>query len=106
MNTVTAPPATPVGSRGMSLHEPTVRALHRIALDRQVKGRVPGLYAGVVRGGGFVWQEGIGAADVSIPTIAPIRTLPLDDVPVTHLDDTVGACRRFRVMRHHDNRLF
>ena len=55
----------------MSLHEPTVRALHRIALDRQVKGRVPGLYAGVVRGGGFVWQEGIGAADVSIPTIAP-----------------------------------
>ena len=55
----------------MSLHESTVRALHRIALDRQVKGRVPGLYAGVVRGGGFVWQEGIGAADVSIPTIAP-----------------------------------
>ncbi len=55
----------------MALHESTSRALHRIALDKQVKGRVPGLYAGVVRGGGFVWQEGIGAADVSVPRIAP-----------------------------------
>jgi CubicO group peptidase (beta-lactamase class C family) len=55
----------------MSLHEPTTRALHRIALDKQVKGRVPGVYAGVVRGGGFVWHEGIGAADVSVPQIAP-----------------------------------
>lgn len=53
------------------LHESTTRALHRIALDKQVKGRVPGLYAGVVRGGGFVWQEGIGSADVSVPQIAP-----------------------------------
>jgi CubicO group peptidase (beta-lactamase class C family) len=55
----------------MSLHESTTRALHRIALDKQVKGRVPGLYAGVVRGGGFVWHEGLGAADVSVPQIAP-----------------------------------
>ena len=53
------------------LHETTARALHRIALDKQVKGRVPGLYAGVVRGGGFVWQEGTGAADVSVPGVAP-----------------------------------
>ena len=54
-----------------ALQESTARELHRIALEKQVKGRVPGLYAGVVRGGGFVWQEGIGAADVSVPRIAP-----------------------------------
>ncbi len=53
------------------LHESTTRALHRLALDRQTKHRVPGLYAGVVRGGDFVWQEGIGAADVTGPDRAP-----------------------------------
>ena len=54
-----------------ALTDATTRALHRIALDKQVKGRVPGLYAGVVRGGGFVWQEGIGSADVGVPQVAP-----------------------------------
>lgn len=54
-----------------ALIDTTARALHRIALDKQVKGRVPGLYAGVVRDGGFVWQEGIGAADVKSPDVAP-----------------------------------
>lgn len=53
------------------LNETTTRALHRITLQKQVKGRVPGLYAGVVRGGGFVWHEGIGAADISVPQVAP-----------------------------------
>ena len=53
------------------LLETTTRTLHRIALDKQVKGRVPGLYAGVVRDGGFVWQEGIGAADVTVPSVMP-----------------------------------
>ncbi|MGN6131297.1 MAG: serine hydrolase domain-containing protein [Nocardioidaceae bacterium] len=53
------------------LHETTTRALHRIALGRQTKHRVPGLYAGVVRGGGFVWQGGLGAVDVSDPERAP-----------------------------------
>jgi CubicO group peptidase (beta-lactamase class C family) len=53
------------------LAESTVRALRRIALRRQSKGRVPGLYAGVVRGGGLVWQDGIGAADVAAPDVAP-----------------------------------
>jgi len=53
------------------LNESTVRALHRIALEKQVMGRVPGLYAGVVRGGGLVWHEGVGAADVSVPQVAP-----------------------------------
>ncbi len=53
------------------LNDTTRRALHRIALEKQVKGRVPGLYAGVVRGGGLVWQEGIGAADISVPQVPP-----------------------------------
>ncbi len=53
------------------LMETTTARLHRLALDKQVKGRVPGLYAGVVRGGGFVWQEGLGAADVTVPTVSP-----------------------------------
>jgi CubicO group peptidase (beta-lactamase class C family) len=54
-----------------ALLDTTTRKLHRIALDKQVKGRVPGLYAGVVRDGGFVWQEGIGAADAAEPTVPP-----------------------------------
>jgi CubicO group peptidase (beta-lactamase class C family) len=53
------------------LTQTTTRALHRIALDQQVKGRVPGLYAGVVRDGGLVWEEGIGSADVTVPQVAP-----------------------------------
>ena len=53
------------------LLDTTTRALHRITLDRQVKGRVPGLYAGVVRRAALVWQEGIGAADVTVPQVAP-----------------------------------
>ncbi|HEX4976378.1 MAG TPA: serine hydrolase domain-containing protein [Nocardioides sp.] len=90
----------------MSLLEPTSRALHRIALEKQVKGRVPGLYAGVVRGGGFVWHEGIGAADVSVPQIAPtaddqfmvasntktftaVQVMQLRDEGKLRLDDTL-----------------
>ncbi len=53
------------------LTDRTTRALHRIALGRQTKHRVPGLYAGVVRDGGFVWQEGIGAADLGNPDVPP-----------------------------------
>lgn len=53
------------------LLDTTTRALRRIALDKQVKGRVPGLYAGVVRGGGLVWGEGIGAKDISAPDVPP-----------------------------------
>jgi hypothetical protein len=53
------------------LTDVTTRALHRIALGRQTKHRVPGLYAGVIRDGGFVWQEGIGAADLARPDVAP-----------------------------------
>lgn len=54
------------------LSESTVRSLHRIALGRQVEGRVPGLYAGVVRGGALVWHEGLGSADLAIPDVPPV----------------------------------
>jgi len=53
------------------LLETTAVALHRMSLDKQVKGRVPGLYVGVARHGGFVWQEGIGAADITVPHVRP-----------------------------------
>lgn len=46
------------------LQQTTVRALHRIALDKQREGRVPGLYAGVARGGSLVWGEGVGLAEL------------------------------------------
>jgi len=90
------------------LHETTARALHRIALGRQTKHRVPGLYAGVVRDGGFVWQEGIGAADVDEPDRAPgpddqfliasnsktftaVLVMQLRDEGKLRLDDTLGT---------------
>ena len=47
-----------------ALLDTTVRHLHRIALGKQRDGRVPGLYAGVCRGGELVWGDGIGVADV------------------------------------------
>jgi CubicO group peptidase (beta-lactamase class C family) len=53
------------------LTEPTCHALCRIALGRQSEHRVPGLYAGVVRGGGLVWGAGVGAADLARPEVAP-----------------------------------
>jgi CubicO group peptidase (beta-lactamase class C family) len=97
------------------LHETTTRALHRIALGRQTKHRVPGLYAGVVRGGGFVWQEGIGTVDVSAPERAPgpddqfliasnsktftaVMVMQLRDEGKLSLDD--GLDRHVREVRH------
>ncbi len=47
------------------LLDTTTRSLHRIALERQRDGRVPGLYAAVCRGGQVLWGEGIGRADVA-----------------------------------------
>jgi CubicO group peptidase (beta-lactamase class C family) len=57
--------------RQPKLLDTTTRALRRIALDRQVKGRVPGLFAGVIRGGRLVWGEGLGAADIKNPDVPP-----------------------------------
>ncbi len=54
-----------------ALLDTTTRSLDRIALGRQTKHRVPGLYAGVVRDGGFVWQSGVGAADLARPETPP-----------------------------------
>ena len=47
------------------LQESTTRSLRRIALDKQREGRVPGLYAGVARGGSLLWGTGIGQADLA-----------------------------------------
>lgn len=55
----------------MTLRDRTTRALHRIALDQQRKDRVPGVFAGVVRGGGLVWHDGIGAARLDDPQTPP-----------------------------------
>jgi CubicO group peptidase (beta-lactamase class C family) len=48
-----------------ALLDTTTRSLHRIAAEKQREGRVPGLYAGVARGGSLVWGEGVGQADVA-----------------------------------------
>ncbi len=48
-----------------TLLETTSRALRRIALDKQREHRLPGVYAGVQRGGRLVWGDGIGRRDVS-----------------------------------------
>ncbi len=54
-----------------SLRDDTVRRLHRTVLDRQRAGRVPGVFAGVVRGGELLWHEGVGSADLTDPDTAP-----------------------------------
>ncbi|MBA3234301.1 MAG: beta-lactamase family protein, partial [Propionibacteriales bacterium] len=47
------------------------RALRGILLERQTTYRVPGLFGGVVRDGGLLWGEGIGAADLADLERAP-----------------------------------
>jgi CubicO group peptidase (beta-lactamase class C family) len=53
------------------LREDTIRRLHRTVLDRQRAGRLPGVFAGVVRGGGLLWQEGLGVAHLDDPGTPP-----------------------------------
>src|SRR5215218_8734526 len=48
-----------------ALLDTTTRSLHRIALDKQREGRVPGLYAAVCRAGEELWGEGVGRADLA-----------------------------------------
>ncbi len=55
----------------MTLRDETTRELHRIVLERQRKGRIPGVLAGVVREGGLVWHDGIGAARLDEPDLPP-----------------------------------
>jgi CubicO group peptidase (beta-lactamase class C family) len=54
-----------------SLRDDTAHRLHRTVLDRQRAGRLPGVLAGVVRGGGLLWHEGLGAADLEHPGTPP-----------------------------------
>lgn len=49
------------------LLDTTTRTLRQLALDHQRTGRVPGLYAGVQRGGELVWGTGVGLADLDDP---------------------------------------
>jgi CubicO group peptidase (beta-lactamase class C family) len=55
----------------VTLRDDTARGLHRSVLDRQRKGRLPGVFAGVVRDGGLLWQTGIGAARLDEPDVPP-----------------------------------
>ncbi|WP_148616490.1 serine hydrolase domain-containing protein [Nocardioides rubriscoriae] len=57
----------------MELMDTTRRRLRRTVLDKQRTGRVPGVAAGVVRHGELVWHDGVGAADVARPDVAPGR---------------------------------
>jgi CubicO group peptidase (beta-lactamase class C family) len=60
----------------VSLRDDTARALHLIIADKQRKDRVPGIFAGVVRGGALVWQEGVGAARLGDEGAAGGGSLP------------------------------
>ena len=55
----------------MALSDQTTSALRRILIERQSKGRVPGVAAGVARHGDLVWQEGVGSADLDDPARPP-----------------------------------
>ena len=55
----------------MALSDKTCNSLRRITLERQSKGRVPGVAAGVVRHGDLVWQDGVGSADLDEPGRPP-----------------------------------
>lgn len=58
---------------GVTLRDDTARALHLIVADKQRKDRVPGIFAGVVRGGGLLWHDGVGAASLDEPDTPPDR---------------------------------
>lgn len=46
-------------------------ALRRLVLERQVEGRVPGVFAGVARGGDLLWGEGVGAVGLETAHAPP-----------------------------------
>jgi CubicO group peptidase (beta-lactamase class C family) len=88
------------------LLDTTTRSLHRIALGRQREGRVPGLFAGVARGGELLWGEGVGQADVgeerpptaddqfliasNTKTFIAVMVMQLRDEGRLSLDDLLG----------------
>jgi CubicO group peptidase (beta-lactamase class C family) len=89
-----------------ALLDTTTRSLHRIALAKQRKGRVPGLYAAVCRDGALAWGEGIGLADVggdrppgpddqflvasNTKTFTAVMVMQLRDEGRLTLDDLIG----------------
>lgn len=88
------------------LLDSTRRSLRRLALERQRQGRVPGLFAGVQRGGELVWGEGIGVADLAerrtpgpddqflvasnTKTFTAVMVMQLRDAGRLTLDDPIG----------------
>src|SRR4249919_2165271 len=89
-----------------ALLDTTTRSLHRIALQKQRDGRVPGLYAAVCRGGEQLWGEGIGRADLAgertpgpddqyliasnTKTFTAVMVMQLRDEGRLSLDDLLG----------------
>jgi CubicO group peptidase (beta-lactamase class C family) len=89
-----------------ALLDTTTRSLHRIALQKQRDGRIPGLYAAVCRGGDHLWGEGIGLADVggerppgaddqfliasNTKTFIAVMVMQLRDEGRLSLDDLLG----------------
>jgi CubicO group peptidase (beta-lactamase class C family) len=90
----------------MTLLDTTTRTLRRTARARQRDGRVPGLYAGVCRGGELVWGEGVGVAEVgtdreptaddqfliasNTKTFTAVLVMQLRDEGKVSLDDLLG----------------
>jgi CubicO group peptidase (beta-lactamase class C family) len=88
------------------LLDTTTRHLHRTALARQREGRLPGLFAGVCRGGDLVWGEGIGVVEVgagreptaddqfliasNTKTFVAVMVMQLRDEGRLSLDDLLG----------------
>jgi CubicO group peptidase (beta-lactamase class C family) len=88
------------------LLETTTRSLHRIALDKQREGRVPGVYAAVCRRGELAWGEGIGVAEIgtdrapgpddqfliasNTKTFTAVMVMQLRDEGRLSLDDLLG----------------
>ena len=78
-----------------------------MALDRQRKGRIPGLFAGVQRDGRLVWGQGIGTTDVddrrtpgpddqflvasNTKTFTAVMVMQLRDAGRLSLDDPIAA---------------
>jgi len=91
-----------------TLRDESQRALRRMLLDRQVSGRVPGVFGGVSRNGVLLWSDGVGAADLADPDAPPaadtqfliasisktftaVLVMALRDEGKLSLDDTVDA---------------
>jgi CubicO group peptidase (beta-lactamase class C family) len=92
----------------MKLSNESRAALRRVLVKRQVEGRVPGMFAGVARGGHLVWDDGVGAALLTDPTRPPdadtqfliasitktftaVLVMALRDEGKLSLDDTLEA---------------